>query len=334
MFKKLIEILFGQPKTGARLDERPLEQRKEDIPFKDVVASANPVVWEEKTSYRTLPVMNQNQTNACGAYSLSKHLSSIYLNNSKEYIKFSVHDIYQRRANKPYPGMNLWDMARIAKEGVTLQELTQGLEFKDVDLDSYPIPKYKRDVGNIFSIEGEPIYVTGGDIETLASIIQTTEKSIIGLFFFTSEEWSNYVPVVKDKGLVYNSERALRHYVNLLDYTLYNGQKCLVVEDSSHFGGFNRRLITEDFLKKRNFINMYMMNFKFSKSSKPSYTGTFRSLQKCLQSEGYFPVNVSFVENYGPITRKAVRKFKVDNGLDDNDTLDYQTVALIKRAFP
>jgi peptidoglycan L-alanyl-D-glutamate endopeptidase CwlK len=44
---------------------------------------------------------------------------------------------------------------------------------------------------------------------------------------------------------------------------------------------------------------------------KPRYTGTIVSAQECLQWLGFFPDNVAFVENFGPITQKAVREFQV-----------------------
>lgn len=332
--KKLFDLIFGKSTTGALIDNRPAEDKQKDISFEEIVATANTVKWEEKTSYRTFPVFNQNGTYACGAYSLKKHLGVLHNLKHKDFIYFSVQDIYQRRFNKPSGGMALWDMAKIAKEGVTLQELTQGAEYKDVDLDSYPIEDYKREIGKVFKIEGEPIYIDGGDFETIASVIQTTGKSVIGTMFFLYDEWSKFIPIATEPKLQYLSNSALRHFINFVDFTIYKGKKYLVAEDSSHFGGFSTRLVSEEFLKKRNYLNMYLMNFKFDTKPKPRYNGSITSLQACLQSIGIFPTNVSFVESYGPLTRKSVKEFKLINGLPNTDELDYQTVSLLKKVFP
>jgi len=46
------------------------------------------------------------------------------------------------------------------------------------------------------------------------------------------------------------------------------------------------------------------------KSGRPRYTGSIISLQKCLRAEGFFPNEIEYTENFGPITRQAVIEFQ------------------------
>lgn len=48
----------------------------------------------------------------------------------------------------------------------------------------------------------------------------------------------------------------------------------------------------------------------FKKDDKPSFDGTFVSLQKCLKAEGLFPEGVEYFENFGPVTRRATIEFQ------------------------
>jgi hypothetical protein len=129
---------------------------------------------------------------------------------------------------------------------------------------------------------------------------------------------------------------ALKHYVTAVDWTLYNGQKCLIVEDSAWFGGLNRRIITEDWVKNRVVTAAYPMNFKFGPvSTAPSYDGvTIISAQKCLQADGDFPLNVSFAENVGPTTRASLLKFQVKYNLPQTGAIDVATQSKLHQMFP
>lgn len=320
--------------TGALVaeDEAP-------IVFSDVVAKANVVDWK-KTTYRSFPAFNQNRTNECGAFSGKKHLGICYAQKYKNFIEFSEEDIYQRRITK-VAGMYLPDIMRIMQEGVTLKALTNVDNITDADADNAVIDKWKRDVGKLFAIN-QPIYIPAGDFDTIASVIQTTGKSVIGMMYFTYDEWARSVPKYLYPSLEWTSSSTLRHFINFVDYATIDGQQVLVVEDSAWFGGLSTRFVTREFLKARNvpvpMANAYMMNFKFDTSAtggtQPRFDGTIISLQKCLQSLGMFPSNVSYFEGIGNVTKGALAKFQSANGLAITENFDSATRAVITQLFP
>jgi hypothetical protein len=104
-----------------------------------------------------------------------------------------------------------------------------------------------------------------------------------------------------------------------------NDKKYLLIEDSAHFGGFTRHLISEEFFKERNWFNRYPMCFKFENEpveEKPKHTfknimkmgernDDIKALQDCLKYEGLFPVNTESTGYYGAITVKAVLEFQI-----------------------
>jgi len=101
------------------------------------------------------------------------------------------------------------------------------------------------------------------DIETVASVIQTTGKAVMLWFYFNnSGEWVG-VPEIKDPNL--DISQANRHSVAGVDAVMYEGKKAIIIEDSwgSTFGFHGQRVITEDFFKARNFFAAYPINFKF-----------------------------------------------------------------------
>ncbi len=279
------------------------------------------------------PVYNQNQTSMCGANALSKALGIAYTTSYGSFIPFSRADIYQRRINKPEAGMTFPDMFKIASEGVTLEQLTPKELHSDSDADNLQIESFKREVGKVFSTNSG-IYLAN-DIDTIASVIQTTGKGVILLTYFNAGEWSKEYPTIVDLGL--NVVTALRHFVVAVDFTLVNGIKYLVVEDSAWFGGLNRRYVSEEWVKKRVYSAGYPMNFKFMVGGvkRPVYDGlTVISAQECLRFEGLFPVNVKLFEGVGPTTRKALKSFQSKYYLPQTSQLDATTIKKLHQLFP
>lgn len=319
--------------TGALPDTRTAGEKANDINFKDIVAYANPVNWTEKTTYRTFPQLDQKQSYTCGANALSKALGVAYSIKLGSYVPFSRADIYQRRMNKPEQGMAMWDMFRIASEGVTLEQLTPKPIYTDSDADTMTIEPYKHLVGNVFSVTGG-VYLNP-DIDTIASIIQTTGKGVILLTYFLAGEWSKSTPTIINPLL--SASDALRHFVVATDFGIENGVKVLKIEDSAWFGGINERKITESWVKNRVIGAGYPMNFKFQvgTTGRPTYDGaTITSAQKCLQFEGLFPINISFVENVGPTTKKALLSFQRKYNLVVTGLIDTATKNKLSTLYP
>lgn len=323
---------------GALIDTRPDEAKRNDIHVDEVIGKAAVVNWQPKVIFRSFPTLNQQRSSMCGAFSIRKYLGIYYKQKLNDWLDFSEEDVYQRRVNKPYEGMGIIDMFNIMKAGVTLKSLTNVTINSDYDADNAVIQPWKRQIGaQFFSLQGEPIWIPSGDIETIASVIQTTGKGVIAMMFFTAQEWAQYIPKVIDPMLTVNSSSALRHFIVFTDFGLFNGQKVLKVDDSAHFGGMSERLVTEDFLLKRNVVNIYGMNFKFEVSNlpvKPSFDGSIMSAQECLRAEGFFPTNVAFVNSWGPISRAAALKFQQKYGLPQTQLLDAATKQKLFQLYP
>lgn len=335
--------------SGALPDTRTEEEKKKDYLQKEIVASFNPVIWIEKspTEWRAFPIFNQNGSGSCVAQTMAKLMGILYWLKNKVYVHFSATHIYQRRANKPSLGMAGTDAFAVAAKGVTLEQLVPSQDMTDLEMDSTHIDQYKEDVGTVFKI---PNFVQSPiqDIEAIASTIQTTGKAVMVWFYFKIDEWTSE-PVIKYPNLVNNPNDPTlpRHSVTAVDFTLFKGKKCLIIEDSwgTSFGMAGRRIISEDFFKKRNFFAAYPIAFVFDTTQpvKPHYTFNknlsfgmtdvdVKALQDCLRYEGLFPANVTGSTFFGAITLKAVQDFQVKYNITTVGGAGYGNVGQLTRA--
>jgi len=319
--------------NGAQIDTRPDEEKIKDFRLEEVVSAPEPVLWKEKLPerWRLFPDQYQNGSGSCVAQTIKK-LGGIALSlKNKSFVELSATPIYQSRSNRPDSGMigveafELW-----RKKGLTLESLVPSRAMSDAEMDAYEVEQYKLDIGKVFALKNH-VGLPVGDIETIASTIQKTKKGVMVWFYFTSKEWGQFVPKVIDDTLTLRSEKVSRHSVAAVDFTLYKGEKALIIEDSSPFGGLYRRVITESFLQKRNWFARYGTSFEFEAGStlKPShifnrdlkFNDTFNIdpevviLQDCLKWDGTFPSDRDSTGYYGAITAKAVfdfqKKYKV-----------------------
>ena len=328
-----------QFQSGALLDTRTEEAKLSDYKFEELVVSINPVNWIEKVqgAWRRFPIFNQDGSSSCVAQTLAKLLGILYYLKNQLYVHFSATHIYQRRANKPSSGMMGVDALSIGKEGVTLEELVPSQNMNDSQMDNTQIPQYKKDVGSVFKI-GNYVILPVKDIDTIASVIQTTEKGVMVWFYFQSDEWTD-VPEIKNPNLDLYAASTGRHSVTAVDFTMYAGEKALIIEDSwGKFAGLQgQRVIRESFFKARNFFAAYPITFKFEDQTvpppvppqpvppvnpKPKYNFTkvltfgttdpdVKALQDILKYEGTFPKNVNSTGYYGSVTAKGVFDFQV-----------------------
>jgi len=326
--------------NGARIDTRPEEKKLKDFRIEELVSAPEPVPWIEKPQeqWRKFPDQYQNGSGSCVAQTIKK-LGGINLSlKNKEYVELSATDIYQSRSNRPGSGMigvESFDLWR--SKGLTLEALVPSRGMSDEEIDSYKIEPYKQEVGKVFAIKNH-VGLPVGDIETVASTIQKTKKGVMTWFYFTNKEWSQFVPEVIDETLTVSSSKALRHSVAAVDYTIYKGEKALIIEDSSPFGGLYRRVITESMFAKRNWFARYGTSFEFEAgtTTKPShqfyndlkFSTVFNTnpevviLQDCLKWEGLFPSDRDSTGYYGAITAKAVYDFQKKYQVASNEELD------------
>lgn len=316
------------------------EQLKKLYKFSETVSSTAPVEWREKPKkeWRKFPIYDQDGSGSCVAQTLRK-LYGIYIQQKTGvYVDLSASHIYQRRINRPEGGMAGTDAFEIGRKGTTLNIFAPSDNMNDAKMDVVKVLPFMEEIGKVFKL-GNYMSVDRMDIDTLASIIQTTGKGIMLWFYFKRDEWQD-MPVVKYPNLNRYASTTVRHSVPGHDFTLYKGKKAIIVDESWGIGTAvnGQRIITQDFLDKRCFFVGHFQNFAFEQASipKPRYDGSIVSLQDCLKYDGVFPANVESTGVYGEITRKAVSQFQVKYGLHATGTGEVGplTKAKLEELFP
>ena len=336
--------------SGANLDARSDEEKNQDFKFEETVAATNPVNWAEKPreQWRRFPIFNQDGSGSCVAQTEAKELGIMRWLKDNIYVHFSATDIYQRRANRPAGGMAAVDARNIVRIGATLEVLAPSQDMTDQQMDSAAVEDYKREVGGVFAVPNF-VEISQRTIDAIASVIQTTQKGVMVWFYFEHREWTD-VPQVMNPNLDLRAPATSRHSVCAVDFTLYQGKKALIIEDSwgPGHGIGGQRVITEDFFNARCWYAGYLVNFRFEDQAqpqpqpspgpgKPRHTFTkplefipwdsarnrpanlplhenqkadVVALQNILRYEGRFPANVASTGYYGSITAKAVDNFQ------------------------
>lgn len=316
---------MSHEQPGALLDTRTDDQKKGDFLFNEIVASVALVNWVEKpqSEWRKFPIFNQNGSGSCVAQTLRKIMGVYIWLKTGVFVTLSASHIYQRRVNKPASGMSGVDAFEIGKKGVTLEQFAPSENMSDMQMDLVQVLPFMEKVGEVFKL-GNFVVVPIKDIETVASIIQTTGKAVMVWFFFQRDEWGN-VPVINNPSLDLNASNTLRHSLAAVDSTMYQGQKALIIDESwgQDTAMNGQRVITESFFKERNFFVGYFTNFAFEEGNitKPYYKFKkvlefgmtdidVRELQTVLQYEGMFPSSVTPTSYYGSISSKGVLAFQ------------------------
>ncbi|HPM39240.1 MAG TPA: peptidoglycan-binding protein [Candidatus Pacearchaeota archaeon] len=312
-------------KSGACIDIRTEEEKAKDYKFKEIVASVAPVNWVEKkeSEWRKFPDQDQGNSYTCVMQTIAKMASILLFIKENVYVAFSK-VYYQLRSNRPLGGMMGVESFEIwRKEGLPLEKLVPSEERSDEEIDSTIVKQYNKDIAKVFRL-GNHIGADGESFETIASIIQVTGKPIMAWFYFTAEEWSRLIPIVIDKKLTIQT--GLRHSVTVVDNFLFGGKKYLLIEDSAHFGGLTRRLISEEFFNTRCWFLRYPMNFRFEEQEDKEIDIELKKdleygmtdpdvviLQDLLKKLGFFPINIDSTGRYLSITKNAVRDFQLKN---------------------
>ncbi len=197
------------------------------------------------------------------------------------------------------------------------------------------------DVAKNFKLSGlEPIMLPRGDIEILASVIQTTNKPCMIWVNFGANEWKRVPTVLSNDAPYVHSVTAIPPKDKLVHVTfgMWNGEKAVVIQDSwgliqDTFSG--KRIITESFYKARNLFAAYPTTFKFDAPATvaPHYDGSIVSLQDCLKYEGLFPSNQTSTGVYGNITRTAVIAFQKRYGISQTGNVGPITSAKLRELY-
>lgn len=303
--------------SGALPDDVSEEEKAKRYDQSEVVATVGPVSWIKKKNYRSFPVRKQDGSGSCVMQSLEKERGIVAQNKYGEFVIFSANPSYQLRANPGTSGSNFDDLVKATNYGGILEVLSPSQSLTDIQMMAVPKGKYFDDMAKIF---GAKRITMANDIDVIASTIENTGKGVGITIRFGKGEWF-YNQEVKE--LLPPDQWIWGHRVCAVDYTLNEaGVKCLVIEDSACEDGFPQRLVPESFLLHRsNWKPNYMMNFKTYAEldiipEKPHFDGSIISAQKCFKYEGFFPANVSEIENWGPVTIKACVGFQQKYGIE------------------
>jgi len=304
------------------------------LKLKEVLPSATAPKWKEKKEkdWIKYPIMNQYSTNQCTWFSVAKMMGINYFKDEGTFLFFSPSYGYEQRPGLPTPGDSVLGIRATAKKGVTLEALYPS-KTKNNDNEKLSAKPHAIKVAEVFKID-ELLDLETADIDAVASTIEATGKGVMVWLWADFSEWKQ--GTVEAKNTQINLISApVRHAVTAVDYFLVNGKKCLLIEDSwgIETGIDGRRIITEDFFKKRNYYAGYITRFNFSVgmpsiTKKPTTPVQFGDeninvniLQRYLQERGYFPDNHKTTNYYGNITAQAVLKWQLDNKVDKPEVL-------------
>lgn len=334
--------------SGALVDARTPEAKARDWHQHEILAALASVQWIEKpqSALRRFPIFDQDSSGSCVAQTEAKELGIMRYLTDGVYVHFSATDIYQRRANRPAPGMGADDARQILQGGTTLEALSPSQNMGDGQMDGALVEPYKREVGAVFAVPNY-LALAHGDIDAIASTIQATGKGVMLWFYFKYDEWTD-TPTIKHSDLVLGASTTLHHSVTAVDFSLRGNDKVIFIEDSwgDGAGVAGQRFITEGFLKARNYYAGYLVNFRFQDAPTPkpehifledlwlgTYSDEVRALQDCLRYDGEFPANADSTGYYGPVTQTAVQKFQVKHGIAAPGELGYGRVGPKTRAM-
>lgn len=257
------------------IDNQTPEQKAKNYQFNELVASANPVIWEER-DWKRYKLRTQDGSGSCVAMSIATAVGIKFQQKYNEWKDFSSAFTYRRRGGD-YSGMTTTDVLNIVpKKGNVFEEFLQGQNMSDEQIAKLKEPAYLEDLAKAFKMN---VVFLPLDFETVASTIQTTGHAIVW-FKFANADWTDF-PFDSGKPITSG------HSVCAVDAVLYKGKKYIVIQDSwgKTYGLKGYRLISEEYFNARCFNAFYLFNFKVVSEAveKPKFDGSVKSLQDCLK---------------------------------------------------
>ncbi len=333
---------------GALPDERTPDEKEQDYDVREIVASAPMVEWKpiDIKKIEVLFPRYQYISFSCVAQTAATMKSRNQYREEGKKVDCSASFIYQKRINKPGGGMTGDDVLQIMiKKGTTLESLMPSQNMSDPDLDAVPSSKLDEQIGQI--LRGAGYFHIPFDIDKIAQIMESDRKHGIAVPVMTwfqfplNNEW--WMPVPKEgKG----SGEQVRHSVTAIDYGLYNGEKALVVQETSGISTClepnkkNLRIITQSYLLKHIILAAYETDLRNDwrdsippVSQKPSYKflktlnyspdffidKDVKALQDILKYEGIFSTAQESSGYYGNYTAKCVLQYQEKHGISTDN---------------
>lgn len=331
------ELLEPALPTGALLDDRVQELKDLDYLHEELFSGETSIVWKEKKNYTRYSPRNQGTSLSCVANGLCVALEANEKNETGETKIFSHKDGYIRRVNRPYGGMFMDDALRIAREGLGYESQVPSMKLGEKEINKeYPITGEIIEARGVHSALSSVVFKKP-TVDKIAEVLDKGTPVILFWFFNDSlayKEWWRTNPQVVDEELKVDDEPAARHQACAVDFTVIDGVKHLLIQDSAGVGtGLGEykdlRLVSEDFFNKRCYAASYLLdkkNLDYVNLKKPKYTFTrvlkvgstgedVEALQKILVYEGCMAIK-SPTRLFAGLTRAGVVKLQENHAKD------------------
>lgn len=316
--------------TGVVEDPRSSVEKKRDWQGEEILA-LGAYSWPTKPqeTWRSYPIRNQDGSGMCGPFSTCKALGINNKNETGQYVNLNTAFIYNKRANSG-GGMWMQNMFDIAcKYGAPLDPTLSSDGINDDQAAQITFTAAQN--AEALTYRSKSYAVIPVNIDTIASVVDAGFTPII-LLRCAFKEWTAepFVdPTVTEK------DWAVNHFVPVVDATMYNGKKCLIIEDSwgQQFGYKGVRIVSEDFIANRVFACGYLVDLTNQEIEKPKHTfSAFLSYgstgsevvawQRVLQYEKFLPTHTSLGQalplgNFLSMTAEATRKWQMAHGFMD-----------------
>ena len=318
--------------NGALIDERTLEERRQDYSVEEVLTAASVRTFAHtRRSELAATVFNQWYTSSCvphGFLTQLEYEGIITPENAIAQLR-----AYRKRSNYPHPGSGAIDMYAKIKAGQSpLAEAPVIPGMSEAQANALPLVEGDLLIDDFkyyqyIDANGVPVY------DKVPSDV-ALGKAVSIFIYATVEEWSQEFVEIKTPDLnILNSY--VRHCVCIVpegDFT-ENGKKWLTVHDSSAFGGRHMRHISLDFLMKRCYYAAKVIRASEQlpapvvpevQPTKPCGYGerndAVKAVQKHLADNGFLEER-HVTGYYGNLTASAVLWWQLYNHLDFDATI-------------
>lgn len=293
---------------GVAEDPRPIEKKEKDYP-QSLLAGAVILNWREKTpeEWNRYTSREQDGSLSCMAQAGGKALEILKKNFKQVVEVYSAHPPYRSRKNFPSGGMWAQDLGDTYKNvGTNTEEIDVSQRINETQMN--------RDI----TVE-TPFKIGGYGFPNFKSIDEIAEaielrKHCILTFHANKGEWTA-VPE-------YNGDEInFGHGICFVDYFLYNGEKAILMEDSTgHYNSIDKkgaRIITESFLKKRATSAIWFsLDYLFTTTMRVGSSGKeVKELQKRMNKEVPSITPLVIDGKFGKKTKVKVAYYQEAHGL-------------------
>jgi len=327
---------------GVIEDPRSEEKKSQDFKYDGLIPSSTPLVWEEKTTFKSYLMKNQDGSSSCVAQATAKLLGIHEVVEGKEYANLSPKFIYTRRQNYPTGGMWFQNALEIACKDGSCKETSMPSDFKgETFMNEIRETEDHRTEASLYKAKNYialPI-----DIDKIAEVLAQGYGVLLG-FRFDYKEWTT------DPFLSPDSKLSCHHGVCGTDFGLIEGEKYISIDDSWGVGTGKggQRFITQEFLEARCTYAGFAVNLIREVSDEEFHYQWLRNmrlygvhnvvkdvmaLQKALQVRGYFPKNAKMDGIFGAITLKAVKDFQKSYGLVPDGIVGPKTLIVLNKQY-